>query len=286
MKTPKLKLMSLMSKIKLLLFLSLSVGLDLFIVGAAYGIAEPIKQSVEVGAEAAMCDRIAPASVKIEIRLEQSSSDPFQWEETFIGQADELLIIYQDSPEYFPFELQQLELYGPDGAIIRGRFQPGYDLEPSEAGGDHHYLFRLTETGEYRLVFTTADVSSYSYLSEAEPELWNAWTNSRVNHFLRVRTASSYENLVLQADQRLRTDAEAALSLYSLAVNLCPDRPQPYMGRMAAHLALAAQELTKLNSLDELMQIEALFQTLDAESQNLVLQDIKQATENYVEMVE
>ena len=58
------------------------------------------------------------------------------------------------------------------------------------------------------------------------------------------------------------------------------------MGRMAAHLALAAQDLTELNSLDVLMQIEVVFQTLDAEAQNLVLQDIQQATENYAEMVE
>ena len=82
--------MSLMSKIKFLLFLSLSVGLDLFIVGVAYGVTEPTKQSVEVGVEAVMCDRIAPTSVKIETRLEQLSSDPFRWEEIFIGQADEL----------------------------------------------------------------------------------------------------------------------------------------------------------------------------------------------------
>lgn len=272
---------------KVMMALWALAGLGLLVPTAVYGLPEGglVDSAVlEAASATRMCGAIAEPLVRLETRLEQAEG-PLRWEDTFVGHANERIVVYRETFEASP--LERLELYDPDGLRVSSRYYP-YDLELSESDGQH-WRFDLTKTGEYRLVFTVdpGDLLGADAPFPSAPLPVFRWPLEKLAYFLRVRVASYYERLVFQADEFSRDNRpEAALSLYSRAIDRCPNRPEPYMRRLRAYGGIAYGSISVADGLAPTDFITQLFQALDANSQAVVLSDLRRAAQNYHEIVE
>ena len=232
---------------------------------AAYSVPEAPLQ-----AERVTCPTNHHALLRLETQITEAEG-PLSWEGTFVGNANETVVLYWESFQQSPYE--RFELYDPQGIRVIGRYYP-FDLEPRELEGQHR-RFDLLQTGEYRLVFTVDPGPINS--PDALPPVF-LWPPEKLEYLLRVRVASYYERLMFHANQLTKDNRpEAALPIYALAIEQCPDRPQPYIGRLIAYGGIAHStahlEVQYLVTTD---YIETLFQSLDARSQAVVLSDLRQ----------
>ncbi|MEL7378192.1 MAG: hypothetical protein AAFN65_14710, partial [Bacteroidota bacterium] len=205
----------------------------------------------------------ADINIEEQIRFEAPDENgELTREYTFTGSEGDMIVVYTESPDEEIRGIYAVELYSEDGEFIERErnYEKGTDL--AEFRGRHR-AFTLPSTGTYRLA-----VFAYNSGLPAATEH---------QHLLRVRVASDYEQLMVSASDMINADQfEAALDLFSRAIEQRPDQPLPYFGRMfsQAGLALETTDMDE-NDVDGSQEIYELYQSVDTDVQEQVLADLK-----------
>ncbi|MGD1905476.1 MAG: hypothetical protein ACFB0C_05700, partial [Leptolyngbyaceae cyanobacterium] len=204
---------------KRLLTLGLLVGLGLLptaAVAQSFGNSSPTLNADQASEIRSNSD------IRVDVNADQvRTPEAIIHEYAFIGNTDEIIVIYLDWPRGQP----TLHLYDQTGALVESRLPYPDRTVMTEWRGSHR-AFRLPNTGEYRLVLSHNG--------------WGTAAQGGFDFHLQVRAASEYEQLSIQFAQLSDEQRyEDILPVLADMMALAPEQPRPYLWRVWTYAQLA-----------------------------------------------
>ena len=233
-------------------------------------------------------NRQGAARVDIEERLEPVEGR-INFEQTFSGNADELIVIYTEGkgglPGYSMGYGGRLFILDPDGeqAFFEFNYPTGIDL----TGVGDYLTVRLPKTGEYQVIFEDSPIPFDEEYAAS-------------SRMLQIRPSTYYERLLIAAEDLAAEERyEESLALLAVAVEESPNLTAAYLSRVMLYAEKTyntpafTEKLDVLDNnetgLDEVGTLELVYETfaaIDSAEQALVVGDLQQMAKLYAEAAE
>ena len=264
-------------------FLFVLLGMGVFLPLAAYDV-EPA-----IANESA---KVESNDLDIEVRIEPLPGGSLESEVTFIGKADDVIVIRIGGEDNsLTFRDIKPYLYNAAGEEIRTSLRYPYQMTFANVNG-HYEAFILPKTGEYRIAFRAL----VNPAGSGEPVIIDD------NYLAKVRSASDYERLVMFAKRWSNSEQdEKALELLAQAVEESPEIPEAYLSRFRIYInrlyessklearleTMEADEGTTMAQFRDnyLMIVHDVFLELEEVEQSVVVSDLRQLDKLYSEAI-
>jgi hypothetical protein len=205
---------------------------------------------------------IEETTIRLEERIQKATA-PLTQEYTFMGQANETIVVYERSlggQEY----AASFVLSDPAGNDVDQYSVSLAGTHPDEWAG-RHALFTLPATGEYRLTFNVQ-----STVMQGAPK-------QGIDYLLRVRSSSAEDRMLLEATEFSHEQRYAeALAIYGTVIENNPTLVTAYIERSFMHLAIAQSTASYYPGDYSSAMLAHWYQALSPEQQALVLSDLRQ----------
>lgn len=249
------------------LLASLSFGL--LYPSAVYSLESPaviaspaIAQTVDADFEAS--ELAITSELALEERIQDLASGDSR-EYTFRGNANELIVVYIEASRGYSYSIRA-SIIDADGEQVEGEYAYHEGLDFAEYKG-RHTAFLLPQTGEYRLVITNQEYTGESVQSS--------------EYLVRARVAPYVERLMIYGLELIDEERfEEAISVFGMAIEESPEQPLPYMARALSYAIPRFEDLGSddfSEDADEFEVVYDVFSRIDAETQALIVSDMKQS---------